>query len=178
MGAVVNYRRSIGAAEKPLTAQFLHDSRTDVFKYDGRQVLIRVGSGDPYRNADVTVNFAARNTGMEFSFSVTSGGKPDEFVSLHGVLSTNVQMQVYLNGALVAEYYTGESYSALSAAVQYIDRGTFYQHDGDFASPFLRVQPVRGLNTLRLVLLPAPNDDGRNFFWDGAGLNLRGGPKA
>lgn len=176
MGAVINYRRSIGSAS-PLIQQFLHDSRTDVIKFDGKQVLIQVGSGDPFRNQDVTVNFAARLTGMQWSFAFTSGGKADEFVSLHGVLDPNVQAQVYLNGVLIAEYFLGGGRTTHSPAVLAMTGGDFYRRGDLFASPFLLVQPSKGVNTLLFKSLPAANDDNNNIYFDGIGLNVRGGPK-
>jgi hypothetical protein len=36
---------------------------------------------------------------------------------------------------------------------------------------------VPGLNTLTYTLLPAADNNGRSFYFDGIGLNVRGAPK-
>jgi len=176
MGAATTYRRSVGAGTQ-LARQFVHDSRTDVIKYSAGWQPIKTGSGDPFRNADVSVNFSAAAAGqsLEFSFGFTSGGRSDEFVSLHGVFDPNTLARIYLNNTLIAEYYLNSALAALDACVLYLDRGTFYQSNDFFSSPFLVLLPRPGVNMLRFVNLPSPASDNKSLFFDGIGLNLRGG---
>jgi hypothetical protein len=177
MGTVLNYRRSTGSTALRLVQQFLHDSRTDVIKYGPNWQPLKVGNGDPYRNQDVTVNFSAIPVGCTFSFTCTSKGKPDEFIHVYAVFDPNVKCQVHLNGTLIAEYYEGNSFTAFSPLVRYLDRGTYWKYADLFDAPSLRLQPVPGLNTLTYTLLPAADNNGRSFYFDGIGLNVRGAPK-
>jgi hypothetical protein len=177
MGAAIAYRRSVGAriSQKPVQ-QFVHDSRTDLLKYGPDWLFIQVGSGDPYRNRDVVVNFSAVPVGCTFSIAFTSKGQPDEGVSVYAVFDPNVKCQVHLNGTLIAEYYEGNYFQALSPLVQYIDRGTYWKYGDFYQAPSLTLHPLPGQNTLTYTLLPAADNNGRNFYFDGIGLNLRGGP--
>jgi len=176
MGAAINYRRSIGGAS-PLVQQFLHDERTDFIRYLTGFRFIPTGSGDPFRNRGVTTNFDSLPQGAAFTLSFTSGGQPDEWVQLHGVFDYDTHAQIELNGKLVAEYYRGGSYAIFDYRVSYQDRGNFYQHNGEYAEPFLRVQPAKGRNTLRLTILPTTSTNNSYLYFDGIGLNVRGGPK-
>jgi len=177
MRGVLSYRRSVGVSTiKKLVQQFIHDSRTDCIKYEPGWQFIQVGSGDPYRNRDVVVNFSAVPVGCTFSFAFTSQGQPDEGVSVYAVFDPNVKCQVHLNGTLIAEYYEGNYYQAFSPLVHYIDRGTYWKYGDFYQAPSLTFRPLPGRNTLTYTLLPAADNNGRNFYFDGIGLNLRGGP--
>lgn len=163
-------------AELPLVQQFLHDERTDVITYGPGWRFIATGSGDPFRNNGVTVNFDSLAQGSAFTFSFTSGGQVDEWVQLQGVLDYSVQAKIYLNNQLIAEYYEDGTYRPYGA-IQYQDRGNFWQHNGDFAEPWLRFRPDSGLNVLQVVCLPTSGTSNRNIYFDGIGYNLRGVPK-
>ena len=176
MGTVLNYRRSIGGIS-PLVQQFLHDERTEFIHYKTGCRFIQTGSGEPFRNQGITVNFDSLLLGAELSFSFTSGGKADEFVQLHGLLDYNTSVRIELNGKLVAEYYNDGSYAIFDYRVSYQDRGNFYQHNGNLAEPFIRLNPDKGLSTLRLVVLPATSTNNVAIYFDGIALNLRGVPK-
>ena len=176
MGAVLIYRRCIGGAS-PLVQQFLHDERTVFITYVRGWRFIATGSGDPFRHQGITVNFDSVPAGALFTFRFTSGGKSDEWVQLQGVLDYNTEIQVQLNNVLVAQYYAGGGYQAFGQDVRYQDRGNFYQHNGDYAEPFLRLQPAKGLNVVTLTCLPSADTNNRYIYFDGIGLNVRGGPK-
>ena len=177
MRGALSYRRSVGVrASQQLVQQFIHDSRTDLIKYDPNWQFIKVGGGDPYRNQDVVVNFNAIPVGCTFSFTFKSTGQPDEGVSIYAVFDPNVKCQVHHNGVLIAEYYEGNYFAILSPLVRYLDRGTYWKFASFYDAPSLTLQPVAGLNTLTYTLLPAPDYNGRAFYFDGIGYALRGGP--
>lgn len=176
MGAAITYRRSI----KPfvlgaLLKQFVHDQRPEIKFSAGWQRFPNAGS--PFRNGDVVVS-SGQPQDIDFSFSFTSAGRADEWLSVTGAMDARCAYQAYLNGVLVAERNTVAGDVPYSPLVLFQGGGAFYSGSGDFyENPFLVVQPMPGVNVLKIIKVGVADNDGRNLFIDGIGLNVRGVPQ-
>lgn len=176
MGAVMTYRR----AGKPfilgaLLKQFVHDQRSEIHYSAGWQHFTNAGGS--FRSGDVSVS-SGQPQDIDFAFSFTATGRTDEWVSLHGSLDNRCAYRVQLNGTLIAERNTVDGDVSYSPIVSFQGGGAFYTGSGNFyENPFLVFQPVAGLNALKITKVGVTDNDNRNFFFDGLGLNVRGVPQ-
>jgi hypothetical protein len=163
--------------QSPLVKQFVHDSRFDVIKYSaGQWNFNRVGPGDPFRNADVvTVPDLTSDAYLDFRFS--SGGQADEWVSVHMPQDSGAWFKIYFNNELVMLHEPGQVYSSYGTSVKqrYVTTPLINGYPYDYPSMIL--QPKSGVNHFQLVNVALPPGTGdKNIYFDGFGLNVRGGP--
>jgi hypothetical protein len=143
----------------PLVQQFIHDSRKDVIRYSGTWLYFTNLGGAPYRNADTTV--VRKNTAVAtIEFAFTAGGQADEWIRLYAPQSNETRSLIYLNDTKLLDK-TGSG-------------GAFYEGGDLYANPWFVLKPVIGLNRLRIEVQPGANND---LYFDGIGLNVRGGPQ-
>jgi hypothetical protein len=158
----------------PLVQQFIHDSRQDVIKYSGAWGYYANLGGAPYRNADTVAVPSGSPTAVSIDFSFTSGGQRDEWLTAHAPIDASTECAVYLNAELIFERRGDGSGQRYGNAITGYGTGSRFFTGGDlYANPWFTLQPVYGLNRVRIVVRPGSG----GFYFDGFGLNVRGTPQ-